>query len=46
MKKKKQKKYVDPEAVIVEFVSNDIITLSDNESEGFNKDGYREGWWG
>ena len=46
MNDKKKRRFVDPKAEIVDFIDEDIITLSDNESEGFNKDGYREGWWG
>ena len=41
----KEKKYVIPEAEILNFANEDIITLSNNGTAGWT-DGEREGWWG
>lgn len=42
--KKKKKEYVKPEAEILTFEGDDIITLSDRGTGGWDA-GVREGWW-
>ena len=45
MNDKKKKKYVVPEAEIIEFNKvDDIITTSNNGDGGWEA-GVREGWW-
>lgn len=44
--KKKNKKYVVPEAEIVTYSDEDIITISTYVTNGWDEDGDQEGWWG
>ena len=39
-----KKKYVKPEAEVVDFINEDIVTVSDNETKGWYEDGYQEEW--
>ncbi len=44
--KKKKKEYVIPEADLVEFANDDIITVSaGTETAGWNTDNNTETWW-
>ena len=43
-KKQKKKKFVEPEAEIVSFDNDDIITLSAHGAGGWDA-GHMEGWW-
>ena len=43
--KKKKKEYVVPEADVVEFANEDIITVSSEDTAGWTTGGIREGWW-
>ena len=46
MNDKKKKKYVVPEAEILDFANDDIVTVSaDTESGGWNTDNNTESWW-
>ena len=45
MDEKKKKEFESPEAEIISFANEDIITLSNNGTAGWT-DGEREGWWG
>ena len=40
----KKKEFIKPEAVVVDFAIDDIITLSSYETLGFDLDGEREIW--
>lgn len=39
-----KKQYVKPQADIIDFVKEDIITVSGNETKGWYEDGYQEEW--
>ena len=42
--KKKKKEFISPEAEVINFDNNDIITLSGYEEMDWNDGGTREGW--
>ena len=40
----KRKKYLKPDAEVVDFTTDDIITISEYTTEGFLEDGDKEKW--
>ena len=47
MNDKKKKPFIEPEAEIVSFTDEDIITISVLDgTAGWDNDGDQEGWWG
>lgn len=45
MDNEKKKKYLIPEAEIVTYSDEDIITVSSYATLGWDEDGDQEGWW-
>lgn len=39
------KNFIKPEAVFIDFLNEDIITISEYETNGFLNDGDRERWF-